>query len=299
MGNLPLTTRTKAKKRKKRYISVFLGLMFLGLVSCTTIHTETYTLETASLVAGSSIRIVLISDLHNTIHGENQTTLIQKIKEQDPDLILLSGDIFDDIVPIFGTELLLAGIAGVAPMYYVTGNHEYLSRNMSTIRLTLTSYGVSILSDSYVRLEVNGNEIIIAGVEDPDKKLFGSPEYDQISSMRKAFTELNEASSFKILIAHRPENIKHYREYSFDLVVSGHAHGGQVRIPYLINGLYAPNQGIFPKYAGGLYKHGSLTHIVSRGLSIDPMLPRICNPPELVIIDVKSRVQKFGQAVLE
>jgi predicted MPP superfamily phosphohydrolase len=117
--------------------------------------------------------------------------------------------------------------------------------------------------------------------------------------MRNAFTELNEVPSFKILVAHRPENIKHYREYSFDLVVSGHAHGGQVRIPYLINGLYAPNQGIFPKYAGGLYKHGSLTHIVSRGLSINPMLPRIFNPPELVIIEVKSQVQEFGQAVLE
>jgi predicted MPP superfamily phosphohydrolase len=106
--------------------------------------------------------------------------------------------------------------------------------------------------------------------------------------MEIAFRELDEIPLYKILIAHRPEMIKHYKKYSFNLILSGHAHGGQVRIPGIMNGLYAPHQGLFPKYAGGMYKHGNLTHIVSRGLSVNPRLPRIFNPPELVIISIES-----------
>ena len=106
--------------------------------------------------------------------------------------------------------------------------------------------------------------------------------------MERAFRELDEISLYKILIAHRPERIEDYKQYSFDLVLSGHAHGGQVRIPGIMNGLYAPHQGLFPKYAGGMYTHDNLTHIVSRGLSVNSRLPRIFNPPELVIISIES-----------
>jgi predicted MPP superfamily phosphohydrolase len=157
------------------------------------------------------------------------------------------------------------------------------------IRDKLEFRGMTVLSDNYEKIEIRGNGIIIAGIEDPDKRKYELPEYDQIDSMKKAFARLNELPSFKILMAYRPENIEHYRRYSFDLVVSGHTHGGQVRIPYILNGLYAPNQGIFPKYAGGLYRHGSLTHVVSRGLSINKKLPRIFNPPELVVIYAERR----------
>jgi predicted MPP superfamily phosphohydrolase len=105
--------------------------------------------------------------------------------------------------------------------------------------------------------------------------------------MEKTFRELDEIPAYKILIAHRPELIEKYRKYSFDLILSGHTHGGQVRL-LLINGLYAPHQGIFPKYGGGKYKHGNVTHIISRGLSVLPKYPRIFNPPEFVIIVVNS-----------
>ena len=120
------------------------------------------------------------------------------------------------------------------------------------------------------------------------KKIYETPDYNQGVSMEKAFRELDGISLYKILIAHRPENIETYKKYSFDLVLSGHTHGGQIRIPGIVNGLYAPNQGIFPKYAGGFYIHGHLTHIISRGLSKKFMLPRPGNPPELVIITIES-----------
>ena len=106
--------------------------------------------------------------------------------------------------------------------------------------------------------------------------------------MHFAFYELENNTNFKILLAHRPELIELYKKFSFDLVLSGHSHGGQMRVPFILNGLYAPNQGLFPKYAGGSYKHNSMIHIVSRGASFNPRLPRVFNPPEIVIIDIKG-----------
>jgi predicted MPP superfamily phosphohydrolase len=203
-------------------------------------------------------------------------------------LIILAGDIFDDAIPTTGAKLLLSGIYDIAPVYFVTGNHEYWDNNIRTIREELISYGVIILSDNYVKITVNNNEIILAGIEDHHKTLYETPEYNQNESMEKAFRELDAISLYKILTAHRPENIEMYKKYSFDLILSGHTHGGQVRLPF-INGLYAPNQGLFPKYAGGMYTHGNVTHIISRGLSINSRLPRIFNPPELVIIIVESK----------
>ncbi|MDR0321890.1 MAG: metallophosphoesterase [Treponema sp.] len=276
------------KISKTQFImSVLLIVVFVSIIaSCNSISTQTYNIETPLLNAQSSIKIVLISDLHSTIHGKDQTILIDKIKNINPDLIVLSGDIFDDEVPMTGTQLLLAGISGIAPIYYVTGNHEYWSNNIQAIMDELALYEVTILSDSYTIIEINNNEIIIAGIEDPDKRFYETT-YNQNDSMENAFRELDEIQLFKILIAHRPELIENYKRFSFDLVLSGHTHGGQVRFLF-INGLFAPNQGFFPKYAGGLYTHENLTHIISRGLSINPRLPRIFNPPELVVIIIEA-----------
>jgi len=276
---------------KNHKISVFFAVIVVCLItSCGTISTKTYQVETARLEEHKSIKIVLISDLHSTIYGKDQSILINKVKDVNPDLIMLTGDIFDDVVPMTGTKLFLSGISGVAPVFYVTGNHEYMSRNMEKIREELVSHGVIILSDTYTIIEIKNTEIIIAGIDDPYKKKYEAPNYNQNESMEKAFRELDEIRLYKILIAHRPERIEIYKKYSFDLVLSGHAHGGQVIIPNIINGLYAPNQGVFPKYAGGIYTHGKLTHIVSRGLSVNPWFPRIFNPPELVIVIIESTI---------
>jgi predicted MPP superfamily phosphohydrolase len=245
-----------------------------------------YTIESgeADKVESICIKIVLIADLHNDIYGTDQAVLIQKIKSVEPDLIFLAGDIVDDKQPIEGTRLLLEGIEGFAPTFYVTGNHEYMSRRYSikTIRQEIQAYGVTILSDSYTKINIKGKELLIAGVEDPFKKKYEDKTYDYKKAALK-FLELDEEADYTILISHRPETIRLYPY--FDLVVSGHAHGGQVIIPKLLNGLYAPHQGFFPRYAGGRYQHGKQVHIVSRGLTVmRPRLPRIYNPPELVVI---------------
>ncbi|MDR0320629.1 MAG: metallophosphoesterase [Treponema sp.] len=273
---------------KNILLILFLIILVYKIVSCKAIVIRTYTAETSLLLEESAIKIVLVSDLHSTTYGRNQIRLINKIKQQNPDLILLSGDIFDSVLPMTGTKPFLSGVSGIAPIYYVTGNHEYRGRKIQKIREQLEYYGVIILSDKYTEIEINKNKIILAGIEDPYKKLYEVPDYDQYKVMEEQFRELDEISKYKILLAHRPERIAQYQKFSFDLVLSGHTHGGQVRIPYILNGLIAPNQGLFPKYGGGLYNHNNSVQIISRGL--DPRFPRIFNPPELVVVTIKSNL---------
>ena len=259
------------------------------MISCRSIATRNYEIETPKLKEHSVIKIALISDLHSTIYKKDQTMLINMIKDIEPDLIIVSGDLYDSTVPATGAQLLLSGISGIAPVYYVTGNHEYWSGRVDEIREELESYSVIILSDAYVEVDVKNNTIILAGIEDPDKKLAEDSGYNQFYSMEKAFRELDLKVSYKILVAHRPEFVEYYERYSFDLVLSGHTHGGQIRFPPLINGLYARGQGLFPKYAGGMYKRKYFVHIVSRGLSLNyPRVPRIFNSPELVVIVLEA-----------
>lgn len=243
---------------------------------------RTYKITTDKLEPGQNIRILLVSDLHSHIYGENQEDLVSLIRKQKPDIIALAGDIADDRVPFSGTDLFLSNIKGIAPVYYVTGNHEYWSGNAEGIKEMIRKHGVSILEHGYEKIDLNGVRIIICGVDDPDGMIFG--EWN--SRMHAVFDGLEHEAGFKVLLSHRPEWIEIYKSFSFDLVLSGHTHGGQIRIPLILNGLYAPDQGWFPRYAGGLYIHDGLYHVISRGVSYNPRLPRIFNPPEISVIDI-------------
>jgi uncharacterized protein len=278
-----------AKKRKVIIlicIGLFIILIFWAFYNGLVV--KKYIITTNKLSIDESIRLVLITDLHSHIYGKNQIKLVSLIKSQKPDIIALAGDIADDFVPIEGTKQFLEAIKGVAPTYYVSGNHEFWSNDINNIKDIIRKYDVTILENSYKQIKVKNSIIIIGGVDDPDVVKYDKPDFDWQGEMNNTFSKLKEKTNFKILLAHRPELIETYRENSFDLVVSGHSHGGQIRLPFILNGLFAPNQGWFPKYAGGEYKYDSLTHIVSRGLSYNPRLPRIFNPPEVVVIDIIS-----------
>lgn len=276
------------RKRKKLIALICVGLLIIltftafynGLV------VRRYTVQTDELNVGESFRVLLIADLHSYIYGNDQNELILLIKKQEPDAILLAGDIADDKEPFTGVELLLEGIRDISPVYYVTGNHEFWLYDIEQTKDAFRKYGVRVLENEYDHLQAGNIKIVFAGVEDPDIRLFEDFSYDWAAEMGKAFLPLWNESGFKILLAHRPEQIEEYKKYDFDIVVSGHSHGGQIRVPLFINGLYAPDQGWFPRYAGGLYKHGTLTHIVSRGTSNPLRIPRVFNPPELVVIDI-------------
>ncbi len=279
-------------KKFRRYI---ITLIFVALV-CVAFYDKPilrkYAVYTDLGEKGSQANFIVIADLHNTLHGENQKKIISKISNQNPDAIFLVGDMIDDFSNTENTEKLFDEITAIAPVYYVTGNHEFWTWKSDEIISLIESYKITVLRNESKAVNINTIPINICGMDDPDVISYTADE--KYTSMKGAadllsqFSDLND-DSFNILLAHRPELINLYKQYNFDLVLSGHAHGGQVRVPPFINGLYAPNQGWFPKYAGGIYKHEDMVHIVSRGLSINSLLPRVFNPPEVVCVKVISR----------
>lgn len=282
-------------KRKKRIIiwccilaviaALCISAFYVGLV------VRHYTIKTDKLSEGQSIRIVVIADLHSTYYGDNQEHLIRKIEEQKPDIIALVGDIIDDHESEEGAKDFLEGIQGIAPAYYVIGNHELWTGEYERMKEMVAGYGHTVLTNESEIIKVNGVELCINGVDDPDMLKYSNDE--EIRSMQSEEELLYgfagiDGSVFNVLLAHRPELYHMYQRYDFDLVMSGHAHGGQIKIPGIINGLFAPNQGFFPKYAGGRYDENGQTMIVSRGLGFNSLVPRIFNPPEVVVVDIKG-----------
>lgn len=271
-------------KKKKTFLYILAVLIILSFIAFYNgLTIEKYTIKTNKI--SSDIRIVLIADLHSHIYGENQERLLDKIEKQHPDIIALSGDIVDDIEPFLGAKLFLERVTKIAPTYYVTGNHEYWSKDIAAIKSNIKDLGITILENESLELKINDNEIVLFGIEDPDIIKYDARFKGESWKQMLEDLWLN-TDKYKILLSHRPERVESYKKYDYDLILSGHAHGGQVRIPFIINGLLAPDQGWFPKYAGGLYEYNDTKHIVSRGISYNKRLPRIFNPPEIVVIDI-------------
>lgn len=283
-----LPEKAKPRRRWKRWLpvaAVMLAVLIVpGLYNGLVVRY--YTIE--SDMVTQPVRIALITDFHSCKYGEQSQTLIDAVDAQNPDLIALAGDIFDDEMPDTNTEFLIAGLAGKYPCYYVTGNHEYRAgkQTFADKMAILENYQVHILSGTLETLTVNGQTIAIGGADDPAVRSVNSKT--SFSAQVQQVRALAEEQSFTMFLSHRPEYHDLYAECGFDLVLCGHAHGGQWRIPGILNGLYAPNQGLFPDYAGGLYQIEETTMIVSRGLSRETTrIPRFYNRPELVVIDLQ------------
>lgn len=232
----------------------------------------------------NSVRIVFVSDLHNNNFGKNQSCLKELIAEQKPDVVLLGGDIYDYVGDANNATILLKWLAKNVPTYYVTGNHEMRMEELKAMKANMRSLGIRVLEGDSHAFEIGSSRINIHGVDDArDKTLFNK----QLNKVGKKL----DVSEFNLLLSHRPEQVNQYEKYFFDLILSGHAHGGQWRLPGLINGLYAPQQGMFPQYAGGEYDLANGTKlIVGRGLMVKhQQFPRIFNPPELLVVDIKNR----------
>ena len=259
-------------------VGLFYGALYSGIV------TSHHTIETGELQPGQSLRLAVVGDLHSHIYGENQSILLEKLEKAQPDALLLVGDIYDNGEDPLGVEQLLAGVQGKYPIYYVTGNHEYWTRDMPRVLGLFEEYGVIILQDEWQWASINGVDLVIAGVCDPARAQFEG-EYDPRAAAAQAFADLPDA--FCLLLAHRPTWVEEYTQYPFDLVVSGHNHGGQVRLPPLLYGLVGPDEGFFPQYPGGIYQVGDASLAVTRGLAIN-YLPRVFNPPELMVLEISG-----------
>ena len=268
---------------KKKRVFIIAGIVLVAVFLCIAadlrLTVTSYTVET-NKVKGL-IKIALISDLHSCFYGKNQKDLISEINEQNPDIILMSGDIAHDKPPHNGAVKLLDGISGRYKCFYVIGNHEVWSGEADLIKELFQERNITVLEGESKVVEVSGQFINICGVEDPE---IGETEFE--IQLESAFDSIN-TDLYTVLLFHRPERFEQIAEYEFDITLSGHAHGGQWRLPYISDGFYSPNQGFFPKYTGGIYCFNGKKMLVSRGLSrMRPPVPRLFNPPELVIINI-------------
>jgi predicted MPP superfamily phosphohydrolase len=287
--------RVMVLKKKRNIILLAICITVLLILAIWTIwgnsalEMNTYTILSNRLPeAFDGYRIAHISDLHNAEMGNKNENLILMLKEAQPDIIAITGDIIDsrntniEIALQFTEEAIK-----IAPCYYVTGNHEARIFEYDELKKGLTELGVVVLEDEYLEIKQFGETITLLGVNDPNFQidyLFG----DSASVMRNKLQELtDEKDTYTVLLSHRPELFDVYTENKVDLVLSGHAHGGQFRFPF-VGGLVAPNQGLFPKYDAGLYTDENTSMIVSRGIGNSILPFRFNNRPEVILIELKT-----------
>ena len=237
--------------------------------------------------AFTGFRIAQVSDLHNKDFGEGYGQLLTLLSEINPDIIVVTGDLIDSRQTDLDIALEFAWQAGkIARVYYVSGNHEARVPEYEDLKIGLVKAGVVILENQKVQITREGESITLMGIDDPsfqEDYLFGDSE----SVARQAIEDLqNESDGYTILLSHRPELFDLYVETEMDLVFSGHAHGGQFRLPF-IGGLVAPNQGFFPEYDAGLFNKNNTTMIVSRGVGNSIIPIRFNNCPEIIVAELK------------
>lgn len=276
----------------KKIITLLLVFIVVGVwitYGNVTLELNEYTITSTKIPkVFTGYRIAQVSDLHNAEFGENNYQLIEMLKKAKADIIVITGDIIDcyrtdiQIAVDFAEEAL-----EIAPIYYITGNHEAHIENYIELEESLANVGVIILKDEYIYLQDENAYICLQGINDPSFTV----DYhtgDTVSVVDGVLDNLEQKDAYyTICLSHRPELFQVYVEHDIDLVLSGHAHGGQFRIPF-IGGIYAPNQGFWPDYDAGLYLEGNTSMIVSRGLGNSSFPFRVNNQPEIILITLQS-----------
>ncbi len=232
----------------------------------------------------SALSVVQISDLHNKSFGTRQIRLIKRIASLRPDLIAVTGDLVDG-APYRHAVTFLKQASQICPVYMVRGNHESLAGNFKDLEQELAGCEIYLLKNTSKDFQKDGYTYRIAGLDDP---AFKGRDRKYAPYMKKTLEQMlrrqnSSKPDYQILLSHRPEQFHLYSRYPFDLVLCGHAHGGQFRLPFT-DGLYAPNQGIFPKYTSGVHTKNHTTEIISRGLGNSSFPLRLFNCPEIVHI---------------
>ncbi|EKD23539.1 MAG: hypothetical protein ACD_81C00220G0002 [uncultured bacterium] len=243
--------------------------------------------------AFNGFRIVQLSDLHNKRFGKQQRYLIDSIRQANPDIIVMTGDLVDGIFyhPEVTLELI-RGLRDVAPMYCVSGNHEWKTGSYDTFKGQLITLGVSVLDNRVETIVRNDHMLAIVGIDDYSRYETKQSAKEIIhKELAQIWQPINE-HAFKILLAHRPERFSDYMEYPFSLIFSGHAHGGQWNLP-ILGPLFAPGQGLFPRLVSGIHRRHGTSMVISRGIGNSGFaFQRLFNKPEVVVVTLKKEIKK-------
>ena len=277
--------------KKKRIITVILVIVLIlagwTIWENVTVGVTRYSVKSNRLPESfDGYKIVVISDFHNAVFGKDNQQIVDKIAGEQADIIAITGDLIDlGKTDIETAVALVRNLKNIAPCYYVTGNHEaWIGDLFSELEEKLIAEGVIILHDQVLDLTKQGESIQMAGLDDPD--FTDRASYVQESILQTKLDMMDLSDAYCILLSHRPELFNAYVNANVDLVLSGHAHGGQIRLPF-IGGIVAPNQGFFPKYDAGLYTQDNTTMIVSRGIGNSIIPIRFNNRPEILVIELK------------
>ena len=278
-----------AKHPRKRRLPGFLLFLALAVLAALFLRWDNTALQTtyfdpvfADLPEGfDGCRIAVLSDLHGAEFGENNQELFTAVAQESPDYIVYLGDLEDHYRgPAAGyAETVAVGLTAIAPTYYVTGNHEWGIGDVPALKETLAAHGVSVLSNQFVPLERNGAIIVLAGIDDPNGYADQKTPEELAAEVYAAYGD-----PFWVLLAHR--NNLFTPQYSLlgaDLVVSGHGHGGIIRLPFT-DGLLSTDRTFFPSYTAGLYEENGSCLFVTRGLGNSGPTFRLFNRPEVAVV---------------
>lgn len=281
----------KKLNKKKIIISIICLALLIALIAWIvwgnmSVKTVSYDLTSEKVSTElDGFNIVQISDFHNAEFSNNNSDLVNLVKGLKPEIIVITGDLIDSRktnveISVEFTKKLVE----LAPCYFVAGNHEARTIEYQSLRTQLINLGVKVLKDDFDEITVNGSKIVIYGIEDPD---FVNQSGDQAEILRQKLNKFTLSDGYNILLSHRPEAFSLYCEYGFDLVFSGHAHGGQFYLP-LIGGVAAPHQGLFPKYDKGKFVSKNTVMIVSGGLGNSIFPFRVNNRPEIIDVIINN-----------
>lgn len=284
-----------AKKNKRIIVLAVVIVVLIALViwiawGNTALELNKCTITSEELPdAFDGYRIAHVSDLHNAEMGNENEKLLAMLKDSNPDMIAITGDLIDSYNTDIEIALQFAEKAmKIAPCYYVTGNHENRVSEYAKLKEGLNKLGVVVLEDQRIEITQSGEAITLLGVDDPSFRTDYLLDDSAIIMQSKLKELINTDDSYMILLSHRPELFNVYVASEVNLVLSGHAHGGQFRLPF-IGGLVAPNQGLFPEYDAGLYIEENTHMVVSRGIGNSILPFRFNNRPEVIIIELQVK----------
>jgi len=282
----------KKRRRPLRTVVILLAAVIAGMIwfhwQCWGLQATHMDVVLKGLPGGfDGLRIVHLSDLHGHEYGEGSQGLLERVREQSPDLIAVTGDLIDQEGQLQMVPALARGLAAIAPTYYVTGNHEWSlgAGTVKELKRLLAQCGLVVLSNQYEVLERNGSKLALAGVDDPNG-------YADQTTPEELYARIQDGDPglFTLLLAHRNDHFGQYANAGYDLVLSGHGHGGIVRLPF-VGGLLGTDRRFLPKWDSGVYTAGDSTLFVSRGLgnNTTPIKGfRLFNRPELAVVTLKA-----------
>jgi len=276
------------KRRKHSFIKILAALIIICaavlLYSKYGLTVTRYEVSSDRLPESfDGFRIVQLSDLHGSEFGEDNERLVCAVEKEDPDIIVLTGDFIGDEEEFLEVQTLVKKLVQLAPVYYVSGNHEWVGGWLDAFAEMLDAAGAEYLRNEYITIERGGESIVLAGVEDPNGPA------DMITPDELVYIINSEyPDAFTVLLAHRNYWIDKYPDLGVDIIMCGHSHGGIVRLPG-IGGLFDTDRDFFPEYDSGLYASGRYSMIVSRGLGNSVPVPRFLNTPEIVTLILSTK----------